>query len=99
VLDMVLAGARIGYTDAVLGIFRIHDESLTGSGRQALLEKREIVRFRKKAAEAGYVLLSPLFARLARIRYRFSLARHWRCLFGNRTGNRERTRLVAASPT
>ncbi len=84
VLDMVLAGARIGYTDTVLGDFRIYGESLTGSGRQVLLEKPEIARFRGKAVAAGYVLFSPLFARLARVRYRLSLDRHWRCLFGIR---------------
>jgi glycosyltransferase involved in cell wall biosynthesis len=81
VLDMVLAGARIGYTDTVLGDFRIYGESLTGSGRQALLEKAEILRFRAKAAAGEYALMSPLGERLARIRYKFSLARHWRCLF------------------
>jgi glycosyltransferase involved in cell wall biosynthesis len=84
VLDMVLAGARIGYTDTVLGDFRIYGESLTGSGRQALLEKAEIGRFRVKAASAGYALLSPSGERLARLRYKFNLARQWRCLFGLR---------------
>ena len=84
VLDMVLAGARIGYTNTILGDFRIYGESLTGSGRQALLEKAEIVRFQGKAIAAGYVLLSPLFAKLARFGYKFNPARHWRCLFGIR---------------
>jgi len=84
VLDMVLAGARIGYTDTILGDFRIYEASLTGSGRQALLEKPEIARFRRKAAAGGYVLLSPLTAALARARYKWSPLRHWRCLFGIR---------------
>ena len=84
VLDMVLAGARVGYTNTILGDFRIYGESLTGSGRQALLEKPEIARFRGKAVASGYVLLSPLFAMLARMGYRFNLARHLRCLFGIR---------------
>jgi glycosyltransferase involved in cell wall biosynthesis len=84
VLDMVLAGARIGYTDTVLGDFRIYGESLTGSGRQALLEKAEILRFRVKALTAGYSLMPSLLERVARMTYRFSPLRHWRCLFGIR---------------
>ncbi|HWE53707.1 MAG TPA: glycosyltransferase [Bryobacteraceae bacterium] len=88
VLDMVLAGARIGYSDTILGDFRIHKNSLTGSGRQAVLEKAEIVRWRVKAAAAGRVLLSPLRARLARFRYKCSFQRHWRCLFGIRLPSR-----------
>lgn len=59
VLDMVLAGARIGYTDTVLGDFRIHSESLTGSGRQARLERGSLRAFgeRRRMRDISFCLL------------------------------------------
>ena len=88
VLDMALAGAMIGYTDTILGDFRIHDESLTGSGQQAEMEKPELLRLREKAAAAGYPPLSPFRERLERLRYRYNLARHWYNTFGIRLPRR-----------
>jgi len=82
VLDMVLARAKIGYTDTILGDFRIHDESLTGSGQQAEREKPELLRLREKAAAAGHPPLSPFRARLERAKYRYNPARHLKNTFG-----------------
>ena len=84
VLDMILAGAKIGYTDTILGDFRIHEESLTGSGRQAEMEKPELMRLRKKVEAAGYHLLSPFREQLERLKYRYNPARHWTNTFGIR---------------
>jgi glycosyltransferase involved in cell wall biosynthesis len=88
VLDMVLAGAKIGYTDTILGDFRIHEESLTGSGRQAAMEKPELLRLRQKVAATGYPPLSSFRERLERLKYRYSPARHWKNTFGIRLPRR-----------
>lgn len=82
VLDMALAGARIGYANTILGDFRIHSASLTGSGRQAELEKLEIARLKQKATAAGYQLLSPDEERRERLKYKYNPLRHLRCAAG-----------------
>jgi glycosyltransferase involved in cell wall biosynthesis len=84
VLDMALAGARIGYTNTILGDFRIHGESMTGSGQQSILQKSELVRLRAKAAAAGYQPFPDFRERWERVKYRHNLVRHWKCLFGIR---------------
>ena len=82
ILDMAIAGARIGYTNTILGDFRIHGDSLTGSGRQAEWEKPEILRFKQKATAAGYKLLSPQKEMRERFKYKYNPLRHLRCAAG-----------------
>lgn len=81
-LDMVLAGGILGYTNTVLGDFRIHPQSLTGSGRQAHMQKDDLPRLKEKARAAGYRLLSPDEEKWQRLRYKFDPLRHLRCLAG-----------------
>jgi glycosyltransferase involved in cell wall biosynthesis len=82
VFDMVLTGARAGYTDTILGDFRIYENSLTGSGWQATLQKSEMKRIRQKAIAAGYPPWSSGRERLEQMKYRYNPVRHWKCLFG-----------------
>ena len=44
-LGMVLAGARIGYTNRILGHFPIYAESITGSGRLADIQGTQYERW------------------------------------------------------
>jgi glycosyltransferase involved in cell wall biosynthesis len=76
ILKMLLAGARIGYTNAILGDFRIYADSITGSGRLMDLERSVYQRFRCDAP------MHPVRARFERLGYRFNPARHLRCIFG-----------------
>ena len=81
-LDMVLAGAKIGYTDTVLGDFRIHGSSITGSRKLVEVQYREIERFREKIKAAHYVPMRPVEAALTRLKYKFDPVRCLRGLFG-----------------
>ena len=76
VVDMALDGARFGYTPLALGDFRIHGESITGSGRLAELGKQELVRVRQKILRAGVRPMSEGEERLARAVYKFNPLRH-----------------------
>ncbi len=76
ILRMLLAGARVGYTDAILGHFRIYADSITGSRRLSAIQRAEYARF------AGYAPMNPALAALARLKYRFNPIRHYRCVFG-----------------
>jgi len=76
VLKMLLAGARIGYTNAILGNFRIYPASITGSGRLAEAERQVYERFARLAP------MPPLQARFERLKYKLNPARHLRCAFG-----------------
>lgn len=99
VLDMVLAGAKtsgktgtkIGYTNVILGDFRIHGQSLTGSGSQAQMQKCELPRFKEKARAVGYRLLSPDEEKWQRFKYKFDPLRHLRCLTGIKLPPRSET--------
>ena len=82
VLDMALAGARPGYTNTILGDFRIYGESITGSGRLAELERNETARFRQKAVAAGYPPMSRTREKLEQWKYKYNPARHLNCIFG-----------------
>jgi len=76
VVDMALAGCRFGYTDRVLGDFRIYPQSITGSKRlwKGLMEDREYLR--SKIWNAGIAPYSPLAATLVRLAHKFNVARH-----------------------
>jgi glycosyltransferase involved in cell wall biosynthesis len=82
VLDMALAGARIGYTRTILGDFRIHAESITGSRRLDDLQTSEAVRFQSKIQAAGYIPMSPAGEKLHRLKYKYNPWRHLTCAFG-----------------
>jgi glycosyltransferase involved in cell wall biosynthesis len=77
-LEMVLAGARIGYTNRILGHFRIYEESLTGSDRLSAARKTQYERWSR------YVPMRPMRARLERLKYKYNIFRHVRCTFGIR---------------
>ena len=47
-IDMALAGARLRRTDAMLSAFRLHGESITGSGRLAELNRQHTRRMFEK---------------------------------------------------
>jgi glycosyltransferase involved in cell wall biosynthesis len=76
VVDLALAGCTFGYTNKVLGDFRIYPESITGSKRlrAGLLEDRKYLR--KKIFGTGIEPYSPLGETWVRLRHRFSVARH-----------------------
>jgi glycosyltransferase involved in cell wall biosynthesis len=76
VVDMALAGCRFGYTNRILGEFRIYPQSITGSKRlwQGLLQDREYLR--NKIWSAGIEPYSPLEARAVKLAHKFNVSRH-----------------------
>jgi glycosyltransferase involved in cell wall biosynthesis len=78
VVDMALAGARVGYTPHALGDFRMYGESITGSGRMAQLGKQELARVRRKILQSGVPPMSAWEELVARAAYKFNPVRHWR---------------------
>ncbi len=82
VLDMVLAGARVGYTNTILGDFRIYPGSITGSLSQRKQWDVESAWFQERIAKHGHRLLTPAEERRARLLYKFNPIRHLRCAFG-----------------
>ncbi len=81
VVDMALAGARFGYTDHVIGDFRLYPESITGSGRHAELARMNLGRVRQKIQRAGITVMPPWRERIEQMMYRFNPARHFNGLF------------------
>ncbi|WP_428423387.1 glycosyltransferase family 2 protein [Methylibium sp.] len=79
-VDMALTEARFATVSKVLGDFRIHGESITGSNRFAALYQREHVRIAEKIGAWGVPLYSPQEVRLLRNAYRFNPLRHLRYL-------------------
>ena len=81
VVDMALANCTFGYTNTILGDFRIYGDSITGSGRlrEALRHDRD--HMRAKILEAGIPPVSGVEARLMRVFYKFNFRRHWSYLF------------------
>ncbi len=77
-LKMTLAGARIGYTNTILGDFRIYGESITGSGRLSGIQRDEYERFRR------YAPMAPVRAQFERLKYKYNPIRHLKCIFGIR---------------
>lgn len=80
VLNMLLRGARVGYTRVVLGEFRIHAESITGSGQGARQERASWRRLRERLEQAGGRPLPRWRESAARLAYKFNLLRHLRSL-------------------
>lgn len=76
VVDLALAGARFARTLRILGEFRVHSESITGSGRLTEQYRRDRARIADKIESAG-VPLYPLWqAELMRLIYRANPIRH-----------------------
>jgi glycosyltransferase involved in cell wall biosynthesis len=82
VLDMALAGARIGYTNTIPGDFRIYAESITGTGRLEDLNAIQYARYQQKIKSAGHEIMTPAEEKLARLIYKYNPLRHLRCAFG-----------------
>lgn len=76
VFDMALGGARIGYTNRLLGDFRIYPESITGSARLLQENERALERMRAKAVSQGHPLYSPAQAAWQRLKYKYNPSRH-----------------------
>ena len=81
VVDMALAGCRFGYTNKLLGDFRIYCDSITGSGRLAKALRSDRAHMREKILRAGIPRASGLEVRVMKALYKFSLHRHWSYLF------------------
>lgn len=79
-VDLALSGGRFGVVDKVLGDFRIYEESITGSQRHKERYDSEMARVRKKIADAGFSLRSPINALLARLAYKINIFRHLKYL-------------------
>jgi len=82
VLDMALAGARIGYTNTILGDFRIYPGSITGSLSQQARWKVEYGWFQERIAKHGYRVMTPAEEKRARFIYKYNPIRHLKCTFG-----------------
>jgi glycosyltransferase involved in cell wall biosynthesis len=78
VIDMILAGARVGYTSRVLGEFRIYNTSITGSLKTkhlaAFVRQHELVK--KKIWAAGYPKLPRIVSKGLQLFYKLSPIRH-----------------------
>ena len=82
VLDMALAGARVGYTNVILGDFRIYADSITGSQRLAARIEVERGWFQERIAKAGHKTLTAAEEKRAKLFYKYNPLRHWNCTFG-----------------
>jgi glycosyltransferase involved in cell wall biosynthesis len=76
VVDMALAGCCFDYTNRVLGDFRIHPQSITGSQRlrQGYIEDREYLR--NKIRDSGIPPYSTMQTRLVRLAHKLNPVRH-----------------------
>jgi hypothetical protein len=77
VVDMALAGCRFGYTNKLLGDFRIYGDSITGSGRFAEALRTDRAHMREKILRAGIRRASSLEVRVMQAIYKFNVRRHW----------------------
>jgi GT2 family glycosyltransferase len=81
VVDMALAGCRFAYTNKLLGDFRIHGDSITGSGRLREALGRDRARLREKILRAGVRRGSRMEVGAMKMLYKFNPRRHWSYLF------------------
>jgi glycosyltransferase involved in cell wall biosynthesis len=84
VVDMALAGCRFGYTNQILGDFRIYGGSITGSGRLRAALRNDRIHMRDKILSAGVAPASTLEVRVMKTLYKFSPRRHWAYLFSGK---------------
>lgn len=85
VVDLALTGARMAYTNKVLGTYRLHDSSITVSIQRAGSQLRdrslqERMRLRERIGQSGVSLYSPAQRTMLRMLYKFNPARHLRYL-------------------
>jgi len=81
VVDMALANCTFGYTNSILGDFRIYSDSITGSGRLSEALRRDRAHMRAKILESGIPPASGVEVRLMKALYKFNFRRHWSYLF------------------
>ena len=85
VIDMMLAGCRIGYASRVLGEFRIHSQSITGSGSLTSSYEIQHEALVKKIYASGVVPRHRLKTLVARQLHRWNPIRHTSNLLGGLT--------------
>jgi glycosyltransferase involved in cell wall biosynthesis len=76
IVDMTLKGARVKPVRKVLGEFRMHAASITGSGRLNQKYVSDRLRIMRKINAAGFRPYSDWHARLVRTLHRLSPSRH-----------------------
>lgn len=82
-LDMSLAGARFGTIAADVAKFRIYEDSITGSNRQALAYKHEKDRLFQKAMQRPRRQMDNVISHLAKgVKYIVSPSYAFKRLFG-----------------
>ncbi len=81
VLDFHLHGAEFAYTNSLLGDFRLHAQSLTGSRRLHVANAREMERMRRKAKVHGYRPLPGPVETALRLAYKLNPVRHLKYIF------------------
>jgi glycosyltransferase involved in cell wall biosynthesis len=79
-VDMSIAGCEFATVQKILGNFRIHERSLTGSRRLFQDYLREIVRLEGKIEMAGVARYSSLGIAIEKLRHKLNVARHLRSL-------------------
>jgi glycosyltransferase involved in cell wall biosynthesis len=78
IVDLMLAGSRVGYTRKVLGEFRIHDASLTGSvnAKHQALYECDKNRIAQKIYASGCKVPSKTQSRMRNLLHRVNPYRH-----------------------
>jgi glycosyltransferase involved in cell wall biosynthesis len=76
IVDMALSGSSFKTTNKVLGNFRIHDSSITGSGQMTKQYIRDYGSIRNKIRLKGIRLYSPFIDKLVKFIYKCNLRRH-----------------------
>ena len=75
-VDMILRGASFERIRKVLGYFRIHGESITGSGKLNMVFEKDKERLRNKIEAAGFVIPSATRAKILTTCYKFNPRSH-----------------------
>ena len=83
-VDMALAGAKFATVKRLLGDFRIHGESITGSGLHLEKAKKEHDRIREKIRLNGIRLHSSATESVFRLAYKLNVRRHLGYVLANR---------------
>lgn len=68
--DMLVAGVSFGRINEVLGGFRIHPDSVTGSGRNSEAYAADVSRIRSYALKTSAVPKHPMHSRVRRLAWR-----------------------------
>ena len=76
IIDMALSGSSFMTTNKVLGNFRIHECSITGSGKMAKQYILDCESIRNKIRAKGVRLYSPFIEKFVKFIYKFNLRRH-----------------------